>query len=280
MSLSEFYSYSKENNADFYETALHMTSEESGKTAEELLVYMEKMWSIMENSANRGVNEPILSKSGMTGCEGYTLYSGAKGEYTRAAAVAMGIANINASMGRIVAVPTAGACGILPGTLTALQARLGCSNGKMAQSLIVAGYVGGYIADNASVSGACHGCQAECGTASAMAAAAGVWLCGGTVRQSFDAAAMTLKAVMGLVCDPVAGLVESPCVKRNAFGTVQALLAVDMSMAGIESVIPFDETVEAMKDVGERMHSDFRETSCGGCAAGKTAKEWECRLNL
>ncbi len=278
MELNEVYEISEKYNADLYETAIIMESRRSGKTKEELLSTMENMWIAMKKSAEKGINSPIVSKSGMTGCEGYNLYRHADSEYTSAAAVAMGIANINSAMGRIVAAPTAGACGILPGVLYTIQKRTNCSDEKIVQSLFVAGLIGEFIAETASIAGARHGCQAECGSGSAMAAAAGVWLCGGSISQSFDAAAMTLKSIMGLVCDPVAGLVEVPCIKRNAFGAVEALLAVDMALAGISSVIPFDETVHAMKNVGELMNDDLKETSRAGLATTKTAKELEKKL--
>lgn len=275
MDIGEVYEMSKKYGGDLFETAVALEEEKTGKTREYLLSNMEKMWIAMKNSAEKGINTPVSSKSGMTGCEGYKLYRCSEGEYTAAAAIAMGIANINSAMGRIVAAPTAGSCGILPGVLCTLRKRVGCSDEKIINSLFVAGLIGSFIASKASIAGARHGCQAECGAASSMAAAAGVWLCGGTMKQSFDAAAMALKAIMGLVCDPVAGLVEVPCIKRNAFGAAEALLAIDMAMAGIESVIPFDETVMAMKEVGELMSGDLKETSRAGLAATKTAKEWE-----
>lgn len=278
MELKEIYEISEKNNADLYENSLIIQMQRTGRTKEELLSDMEKMWTTMKNSAKNGINSPIMSKSGMTGCEGYNLYRHANGDYTTAAAVAMGIANINSAMGRIVAAPTAGACGILPGVLYTLQRRTNATDEQIVHSLFIAGLVGELIAETASIAGARHGCQAECGSGSAMAAAAGVWLCGGSVKQSFDAAAMTLKAIMGLVCDPVAGLVEVPCIKRNAFGAVEALLAIDMALAGIESVIPFDETVKAMKNVGELMNEDLKETSRAGLAATDTAKEWERKM--
>ena len=278
MDIKEIYEISEKNKTDLYETALMLEMNKCGKPKDDLISDMENMWNVMKMSAEKGINTPVKSKSGMTGCEGYNLYSKANNEYTSAAAVAMGIANINSSMGRIVAAPTAGACGILPAVLYTIQKRKNISDKKITQSLFVAGLIGEFIAETASIAGARHGCQAECGSGSAMAAAAGVWLCGGNIKQSFDAAAMTLKSIMGLVCDPVAGLVEVPCIKRNAFGAVEALLAIDMALAGIESIIPFDETVYAMKNVGEKMHDDFKETSRGGIADTKTAKKWEEKL--
>ncbi len=278
MDIHKIYDAIRENNDDIFAAALMLEKEYSPFSTDELIYNMSKMWSTMCDSAKKGISSPVISNSKMTGGEGYKLYTNESGEYTHAAAIAMGVANVNSSMGKIVAAPTAGSCGILPGVFLTLKQRLGCDDEKITKSLFVAGLVGRYIAEHASIAGACHGCQAECGSASAMAAAAGVWLCGGTAKQSFDAAAMALKAIMGLVCDPAAGLVEVPCVKRNAFGAVQALLAIDMTLAGIESVIPFDETVMAMKEVGELMSENLRETSRGGIAVTKTAKSWEKKL--
>ncbi len=278
MNISQIYNAIEANNGDLFEAALKLEIENSAMSKDVLVENMAKMWDIMRSSAQKGVDMPIISKSGMTGGEGHRLYTSAKEEYTRAAAIAMGVANINSAMGRIVAAPTAGSCGILPGVLITVQNRTNCDDNKVVDALFIAGLVGRFIAEHASIAGACHGCQAECGSASAMAAAAGVWLCGGSAKQSFDAAAMTLKAIMGLVCDPVAGLVESPCIKRNAFGAAQALLAIDMSLAGIESVIPFDETVEAMKQAGELMNESLRETSRAGLADTKTGRKWGEKL--
>ncbi len=187
----------------------------------------------------------------------------------------MGVSNINASMGRIVATPTAGSCGILPGSLITLAEEYDIRREDVVDSLFVSAYIGKVIADNASISGAEGGCQAECGSAAAMAAGAGVYLCGGNANQVSQSVAFALKAVMGLVCDPVAGLVESPCIKRNGFGAAQALLAMDMALAGIESVIPADEVISAMGEVGRGMSASLKETAEGGIAATPTGKRLE-----
>lgn len=248
-----------------------------GTTIEDITSQMNGMYSVMIKVYQEGIANELRSVSGLTGGEGFRLWNYAtinssEGVYIKAAARAMGIANVNASMGQIVAAPTAGSCGIIPGTLITLAERYSKTRDEVVNSLFTAGYIGKVIADNASLSGAEGGCQAECGSASAMAAGAGVKMCGGTPRQVASAVAFTLKAVMGLVCDPVAGLVESPCVKRNGFGAAQAILAIDMALAGIESVIPADEVIIAMGEVGHSMPNELKETAEGGIAATPTGK--------
>ena len=253
-----------------------------GKTEEEIVSAMGERYDVMLHVYMEGIEEETRSVSGLTGGEGYRLmkyeekHSG--GLYPRAAARAMGIANVNASMGRIVAAPTAGSCGILPATLISLAEQHHKGKEEVVNCLFTASFIGEAIAENASLSGAEGGCQAECGSAAAMAAGAGVELCGGTPGQAADAAAFALEAVMGLVCDPVAGLVECPCIKRNAFGTVQALLAIDMALAGIKSIIPADEVITAMGEVGRSIPESLRETARGGIAATPTGKKIAERL--
>jgi L-serine dehydratase len=184
----------------------------------------------------------------------------------------MAVLEVNASMGQVIAAPTAGSCGILPGVLIPLGDRLSMDSNKVIKAIFTASAIGMIVTQNATVSGAEGGCQAETGTAAAMAAAAGVELMGGSPEQSVHAAAMTIKNILGLVCDPIAGLVECPCVKRNAIGTANALISIDMAMAGIKSVIPFDEVVDAMYRVGKSMPATLRETAEGGLAATPTGQ--------
>jgi L-serine dehydratase len=249
-----------------------------GITLEEVTKTMEAMYDVMRQVYDEGVLDEKRSVSGLTGGEGHRLqqYSSGRqseGVYVKAAARAMGIANVNASMGRIVAAPTAGSCGIIPGALITLAEEHGKDREEIVDALFTAAYIGKVIADKASLSGAEGGCQAECGSAAAMAAGAGVEMCGGTPRQVAHAVAFALKAVMGLVCDPVAGLVESPCIKRNGFGAAQALLAIDMALAGIESVIPADEVIDAMGIIGRTMPESLKETAEGGIAATPTGRK-------
>ena len=170
-------------------------------------------------------------------------------------------------MGKVVAAPTAGSCGILPGTIVSMLEEGLCDERAAVMALFTAGAIGMVIAQQASIAGAQGGCQAECGSASAMAAAALVELCGGTPAQSAHACAMAIKNQLGLVCDPVAGLVEVPCVKRNVMGAVNALSCAEMALAGITSVIPCDEVIDAMGRVGSLLSPDLRETGQGGLAA-------------
>ena len=181
-------------------------------------------------------------------------------------------------MGKIVAAPTAGGAGIIPGSLSWVQERYGFTDEKMLEGLLVSGIIGRIIATNSTIAGAEGGCQAECGAATAMSAAAIVELCGGTPKQSLTAASFTILMVLGLVCDPVAGLVEFPCALRNGSGTINALVASDIALSGVESIVPFDEVVEAMYEVGNALPETLRETALGGCAACPSAKKIECKI--
>ena len=192
---------------------------------------------------------------------------------------ALSVATYNACMGKIVAAPTAGSCGILPAVLITAAEQLGKPREDIVLSLFTAGVVGMVIAARATLSGAEGGCQAECGSASAMAAAALVEICGGTPDDCINACAFALKSQLGLVCDPVAGLVEAPCIKRNASGAVTAWVAADMALAGIRSVIPADEVIDAMKSVGDQMPACLRETSEGGIAATPTGRDIARRIS-
>jgi len=265
------------------DVALEMESRESGLSAEEIIKRMAYNYDIMKDSVCHGISQIIPSISGLTGGEGFRLWKekekGLSGEtILRASSRAMAVSNVNASMGRIVAAPTAGSCGIIPGVLMTVAEKLGKSDADVVKALITTAAIGKIIALNATLAGAEGGCQAECGAASAMAAAAAVELAGGTPSQAGHAAAIAIKGVMGLVCDPVAGLVEVPCIKRNSFGAAQAILAADMALAGIESVIPVDEVIKAMGEVGHAMPVEMKETAMGGIAASKTGKMLEEKL--
>jgi L-serine dehydratase len=239
-----------------------------------ILAKMHSAMQVMRESAEEGFDPDRRSMSGLTGGQAYKYREALKNGKTasrsmlgRAGARALAIAECNAAMGRIVAAPTAGACGILPAMLLTLQEEYGYHDDELCNALIVAGVVGDVIAARSSVSGAQGGCQAECGSAAAMAAAAGVYLKGGSVHEMFDAVGFALMNVMGLVCDPVQGLVEVPCVFRNVSGVAGALVAADMALAGIPCPIPPDEVIDAMKQVGDALPPSLRETGEGGCAA-------------
>ena len=196
----------------------------------------------------------------------------------RAACDAVGTNEVNGSMGLICATPTAGSAGVVPGVLSTLIQKYNLSRQQQLEFLFVCGGFGLVIANKASISGAMGGCQAEVGSASAMAAAATVAILGGTPDMSGHACAMTIKNMLGLICDPVAGLVEVPCVKRNALGASQALVSADMALAGVESRIPVDEVIEAMRVVGNELPSKFRETGEGGLADTPTGNEYTERI--
>ena len=242
-------------------------------------------YGIMQQAVEESLREPHKTMGGLIGGEARKLaeYRAAGknlcGEtVSRAICYAMGVLEVSASMGLIVAAPTAGASGVLPGVLIALQEQYGLTERQMLDALLVASAIGVVVAENSGISGAAGGCQAEIGTASAMAAGALVSLRGGTNEQIGHAVAMALKNLMGLVCDPVAGLVEVPCVKRNVIGAVNAISAADMALAGIESRIPVDEVIDAMGEVGRRMPVEFRETALGGLAATPTGKAVKERM--
>lgn len=195
-----------------------------------------------------------------------------------AAAYALSTMEVNASMGKVVASPTAGSCGVLPAVLITMKERFELDDDTLVDGLLAANMVGSVVARNATISGAEGGCQAEVGTASAMAAAACVHMMGGDAKAAFNASAMCFKNLLGLVCDPIAGLVESPCAKRNCMGAANALMCAEMALAGIESIVPFDEVVEAMYRVGRTMPPSLRETSMGGLAVTKTAVQINTEL--
>lgn len=244
--------------------------------ADEETIYQKMQYalSVMRNAAEMGFEKDLKSMSGLTGGNAYkyreALLAGQTASRSllgKAGAKALAIAECNAAMGRIVAAPTAGACGILPAALLTMQEEYGYTDEQLCDALIVAGVVGDVIAARSSVSGAQGGCQAECGSAAAMAAAGCVYLKGGSVKQMFDACGFALMNVMGLVCDPVQGLVEVPCVFRNVSGVAGALVAADLSLSGIPCPIPPDEVIDAMKAVGDALPPSLRETGEGGCAA-------------
>lgn len=266
-----------EKNKAIWEVMLEREIEISGKSEEKILLYMSQDLLIMKNAVIKGLNEDITSVSGMVGGDAKRLkkryeenepVSGNR--MARAVAAAMAVVEVNASMGQIVAAPTAGSSGILPGALITIGEEFNYKDEALTRVLFTAAAIGYIITRNATVAGAEGGCQAETGSAAAMASAAIVELLGGKPEQAIHAAAITIKNILGLVCDPIAGLVEAPCVKRNAIGTANALISADMALAGIHSIIPFDEVVEAMYKVGRLLPCELRETGLGGLASTQT----------
>lgn len=261
------------------EYAIRQESDETGISREDIWNSMKEAIRVMENSTSKGVSEEVISVSGLIGGDAYRM-----GKYlkngksvggsvtTRAMGYALACSEVNASMGKIVACPTAGACGILPAAVMTMKDEHGIVEEDIILSLFAAGAVGAIIAQNATISGAEGGCQAECGSAAAMAACAIVQMMGGTPGMCLDAGAIVFKNTLGLVCDPIAGLVEVPCAKRNAQGVLSAIGAADMVLAGVRSRIPFDDTVEAMYSIGKAMPESLRETGIGGLAGTETGK--------
>ena len=231
---------------------------------------------VMQEAVREGKNPDLRSTSGLTGgdaarIEAYAAKGGITGTFlNHAMARAVAVSEYNAAMGRIVASPTAGSCGILPGTVVSMLEEGRCEEHDAVMALFTAGAIGMVIARKASIAGAQGGCQAECGSASAMAAAALVELSGGTPAQAAHACAIAIKNQLGLVCDPVAGLVEIPCIKRNVSGIAIAFTSAEMALAGVESKIPMDECVTAMRQVGDLLPCSLKETSQAGLAVTPT----------
>lgn len=251
-----------------------------------ILAKMDSMLQVMEEAVAFGMTG-VTSNSGLTGgsakkLKEYMETIQADGNRPAllgpvagsAVTYALAAAEANAAMGRIVAAPTAGASGILPGVLMSLKEHCGVSREKLVEGLVIAGVIGEVIASRASIAGATGGCQAECGSGAAMAAGAVVYIFGGNGKQIGDAVSIVFKNMLGLVCDPVAGLVEVPCIKRNAGSVVQCLLAAELALAGVGSFIPADEAIDAMDKVGRALPYGLRETAEGGLAVTPTAKTW------
>lgn len=272
-SLEQIASKCKEENKSFYQIVLEDDCKERDVREEDARQRMHGIWQAMVEASGKYDPEK-KSASGFVGQDGgkAAAYYEAADSYCgpflgQVVTQAIQMAESNACMKRIVAAPTAGSCGVLPAVLIPASKRFGWPDQKIEEALFVAAGIGQVIAERASIAGATGGCQAEIGSASAMAAGALVYLKDGSVDQILDAAAIALKAMLGLVCDPVAGLVEVPCVKRNVLGAVNAMTAADQVLAGIRSFIPADQVIDAMREVGDRMDPSLRETGLGGLAA-------------
>lgn len=283
-SMREIFDAMQTQDRPFWEVVLRSDMEDRQVSRNQSLAKMLTVWQAMSDAADN-YSGRRRSASGLVGGDGmrmrqYALRGKAMtgGYVSEVIAEALGMAESNACMCRIVAAPTAGSCGVLPAVMLPLCRHEDLSQHQILEALYVASGIGAVIAHKASIAGASGGCQAEIGTASAMAAGALVALRGGTGEQIGHAVAMALKNLMGLVCDPVAGLVEVPCVKRNVIGAVNAVSAADMALAGIESRIPVDEVIDAMGEVGRRMPVEFRETALGGLAVTPTGQAVKARM--
>lgn len=247
--------------------------QETESSMAEIVSRMKEAWEIMEDSARSPITSPRKSIGGLIGGEARCLSEQMKAgrdicgsPISRGIMYAMAVLEVNTSMGLIVAAPTAGSAGIVPGVLLALKEEHGFGDERIIDALFNAGAVGYLAMRNATVAGAVGGCQAEVGVASAMAASAAVELMGGTPAQCLNAASTVFMNMLGLVCDPVGGLVEYPCQMRNASGVANAFIAAQLALAGVKQLIPFDEMLEAMYTVGRKLPGELRETAMGGCA--------------
>ncbi|MGB9867602.1 MAG: L-serine ammonia-lyase, iron-sulfur-dependent, subunit alpha [Bacillota bacterium] len=282
MSLSEVAGQATAEGISLGRLAIRLEAEETGESQESIVGKLREMLAVMASAITQGLSDPQRkSRSGLTGGDACRVMArlDTKANFpgnellVRAMAYALAVAEVNACMGRVVAAPTAGSCGIVPGTLFALRDTLGLGEDHVLEALAAAGLVGQVIAEKATLSGAEGGCQAECGSAAAMAAAGMAQMGGGAPTDCIHAAALALKGLLGLVCDPVAGLVEVPCVKRNALCCAIALGAAEMALAGVRSFIPPDEVIEAMGLIGRALPESLRETSEGGLAVTDTARK-------
>jgi L-serine dehydratase len=271
-------------NKKISDIMIEQEMEVTGRSREEVFAFMDRNLTVMEEAVERGI-KGVKSHSGLTGGDAVLLQKYIeKGNFlsgkTILDAVSKAVATneVNAAMGTICATPTAGSAGVVPGTLFAVKNKINPTREEMISFLFTAGAFGFVVANNASISGAAGGCQAEVGSASGMAAAAIVEMAGGSPQQCAEAMAITLKNMLGLVCDPVAGLVEVPCVKRNAMGAANAMVAADMALAGITSRIPCDEVIDAMYKIGLAMPTALKETAQGGLAATPTGRSLEAKI--
>lgn len=285
-SIEEIINKCNDNKISFYEAIMQDTCIATGKKEEENLERMRNMWQVM-CEASQEYDSELKFRSKMVGGTGklMDIYMKSGNSYCgefilTVIAEALKMGESNACMKRIVAAPTAGSCGVMPSVYIAVKKKHGFSDEEIVKSMFVAAGVGEVIAARAYIAGATGGCQAEIGTAAAMTAAGMVALKNGTPEQIGHAVAMTLKGMLGLVCDPVAGLVEVPCVKRNVIGAANAVVCAEMALAGIESVIPVDQVIDAMREVGDNMPTMYKETACGGCANTPKACEIASMLEM
>ena len=278
LSLKELINEAKKNRVRISELVKISQSKEHNVSVDELCEKMKKTYIVMNESIETGLSKNSNLKIEQNDAsklykkyldDGKSIFGSKVGQ---AVAMAMAVSEVNAGMGKIVAAPTAGSCGIIPAAIVTIKNIYGISDEKVIDSLFTASAIGMVISNVMDIAGASGGCQAECGVAQSMAAAAIVDMLDGDYEQIANAVAISLKNIEGLVCDPVAGLVECPCIKRNASGVINAILAADMALAGIVSIIPVDEVIQSVKQVGDIMDDRLKETAMGGLAATDTGK--------
>lgn len=278
LSIKELINKAKKYGVRISELVKTSQSKEHNVSVDELCAKMKKTYDVMKESIETGLSKNSNLKIEQNDAskiykkyvdDGKSIFGSKVGQ---AVAMAMAVSEVNAGMGKIVAAPTAGSCGIIPAAIVTIKNIYGISEEKVIDSLFTASAIGMVISNVMNIAGASGGCQAECGVAQSMAAAAIVDMLDGDYEQIANAVAISLKNIEGLVCDPVAGLVECPCIKRNASGVINAILAADMALAGVVSIIPVDEVIQSVKQVGDIMDDRLKETAMGGLAVTETGK--------
>ncbi len=276
-SFSGWKKYCEEHSLSLVDVVLEYEVTQKGATSEQVRQGLQKAYQVMKDAVKTGLEEEMNSRSGMITSGAQKVFnhplSVLSPEFQRLISRALAAKEVNSCMGRVVAAPTAGASGILPGTLVTLQEIHGLSDAKICEGLLIGAGIALIIEQKASLAGAVGGCQAETGSAAAMAAGAIVYCLEGTTDQLFNAVAITIQCMLGLVCDPVAGLVEVPCVVRNASAAAIAFSSAQIALANVSAVIPVDECIEAMGEIGASMESRYKETAMGGLAATLTGQE-------
>ena len=268
--------YSTNNNLALHEVVIEYEQTQKDHNIKQIYDGLAKAWRVMKEAVQTGLTENMTSRSGMIDNGAKKVYNYPKAvlskEFQNVIARALAAKEVNSCMGRVVAAPTAGASGIMPGVLCSLQEIHGIEDEKIIDAMLVSAGIGLIIEQRASLAGAVGGCQAETGSAAAMASGAIVYCLNGNVDQVFDAVAITIQCMLGLVCDPVAGLVEVPCVVRNASAAAIAFSSAQIALAKVDSVIPVDEVIDAMGEIGASMETRYKETALGGLATTPTAQ--------
>lgn len=271
----EWKHYCENHNQALFEPVLAYEIEQKGRTQEQIWDGMQKAYQVMKDAVRTGLEEDMTSRSGMVNNSAKKVYKAKpilSPEFQKLIARALAAKEVNSCMGRIVAAPTAGASGILPGILTTIQEIHDLPDQTILEGLLVAAGIALIIEQNASLAGAVGGCQAETGSAAAMGSGAIVFCLGGSIEEVFAAVAITIQCMLGLVCDPVAGLVEVPCIVRNASGAAIAYSSAQIALAGVNPVIPVDECIMALGEIGQSMETRYKETALGGLAATLTGQ--------
>lgn len=276
-SLAEAIAAAESQGKSLAQCALEIEARDQGRTVEDIRAALQRALDVMRHAIDQGLTGDLRSTSGLVGGDAAKLRHGPAGPlagtvFREVLMRALAVQEVNAAMGVIVAAPTAGGAGVLPGVLLGLAGKHAISDAKLVDALATAGLIGAVVAHRASLSGAEGGCQAETGAAAGMAAGAATEMLGGTPKQAGFAVALAQQGTLGLVCDPLGGLVELPCVFRNATGAAIALAAIEMALAGIEFAIPADEVIDTMGEIGREMDVRYRETAGGGLAATPTGR--------